>query len=112
MIDFEKTQNDGIRAMNHVPVFGQVFSIDFGDAEGNIALCDKQTGEITLDENIKDDGIDSVSRALLHELVHAVFFRTGLDQTSIDDDLQEVICENIANCIGESFWIIPKGRCY
>ena len=47
---------------------------------------------------------------LIHELVHTVLFRTGVMQTSISLDLQEIICENISQALVENFKIRQRGK--
>lgn len=42
---------------------------------------------------------------LLHEFFHAVFHETGLYCTSIDDDLEEVICQSFARALLQVFKI-------
>lgn len=44
---------------------------------------------------------------LLHECVHAIFDRTGINQ-SLSSDLEEVICENIATFLVENFHLRDK----
>ncbi len=39
---------------------------------------------------------------LIHEMVHAVFARSGVTQ-AISNELEEIICENIATMITENF---------
>jgi Zn-dependent peptidase ImmA (M78 family) len=42
-------------------------------------------------------------KTLIHELNHALFERTGLNQTDIPLNLQEVICETFSTYIFENF---------
>lgn len=38
-------------------------------------------------------------KTLIHEIGHAVWHITGLSQTSISHDVQEIICENISQAV-------------
>lgn len=46
---------------------------------------------------------------LLHEMIHAVIFRTGIFQ-ALDHKSIETICENIATAILENFKLIKKNK--
>lgn len=45
---------------------------------------------------------------LCHEIMHGVFHRVGIDQTSISRDLQEILAESIANFLSEEFVNVQK----
>lgn len=47
-------------------------------------------------------------KTLIHELVHAVCHITGLKQTSLSDDIEEIIAENISQAIVENLVIKMK----
>lgn len=40
---------------------------------------------------------------LAHEFVHAVWSRSGLNQTKTSHDVQEIVCENVATALVENF---------
>jgi Zn-dependent peptidase ImmA (M78 family) len=42
----------------------------------------------------------------VHEMVHAIFDRSGLNQTQTSHDVQEILCENIATVLTENFKVI------
>lgn len=46
--------------------------------------------------------------SILHEVLHSIFFRSGLDQTNIGHDLQEIICDQFAKAICENFTLKRK----
>lgn len=48
--------------------------------------------------------------SLVHELVHVVWRRTGLDQTQIPMQVEEIICENVAIAMIENFEIRFKSK--
>jgi Zn-dependent peptidase ImmA (M78 family) len=56
---------------------------------GSILICEKQP------EDEKED-------TLIHETVHAIFSRAGLNQ-AIGYDIEEVICQQIATTLTENF---------
>lgn len=41
-------------------------------------------------------------QTLVHECIHAVLNRTGMGQTDLSKDQEELICENIATFINEN----------
>lgn len=41
--------------------------------------------------------------SLCHEMIHSMFQRTGLNQTKMPIDVQEIICENISVMIVENW---------
>lgn len=55
-----------------------------------------------------DPDFENVDQALLHENIHAILHRTGIEQTSISEDVVETICENISVFITESYHLKPK----
>jgi Zn-dependent peptidase ImmA (M78 family) len=44
----------------------------------------------------------------LHELVHCVFYRLGYRNTNINENLEELICENVASVIVENYNLSKK----
>ena len=45
---------------------------------------------------------------LLHELIHAVFFRSGILNTKVSPDAEEIICDQVAKVIQENFKLVKK----
>ncbi len=45
---------------------------------------------------------------LLHEIIHAVFFRSGILNTKVSADAEEVICDQVAKVIQENFKLVKK----
>jgi Zn-dependent peptidase ImmA (M78 family) len=48
------------------------------------------------------------TKTLIHELVHCVFHRNGYHQTNIDLNLEEMLCENIAEMLLSNFNLTQK----
>ena len=42
-------------------------------------------------------------QTLLHELIHAVIQRTGIEESGIPEGIEEIICDNVATAIVENF---------
>jgi Zn-dependent peptidase ImmA (M78 family) len=76
-------------------VFQDKFSIETGYA----GLYEIDKHKITVDSSLV--GKDKHS-TIWHEFFHAVFFRTGLSQTSVSRDVQEVIVENFSIAVIEN----------
>lgn len=56
--------------------------------------------KIVIDNNMS--GPDFL-QTLVHELIHVVIFRVGIDQTKISEDLEEVLCESISTAVLENW---------
>lgn len=46
-------------------------------------------------------------QTLLHEVVHVVINRIGIDQAKISEGVEEIICESVATALIENFKIKP-----
>ena len=51
-------------------------------------------------------GIDYI-QTLIHEIIHVVEDRTGIDQTGLSHGVSEIISENVATALVENFKITP-----
>lgn len=94
-----------------VPIFGRYVALipdetmeKEQDAQAQFINCDGEEFDIIFfnphDKNIK--------QTIIHELIHGVFYRTAIYQGEISDDLTEVICDNVATFIVETFDLSPK----
>lgn len=45
---------------------------------------------------------------IIHELCHATLFRSGIPNTNLNEEVEEIICDQIAKTIVENFKLIPK----
>ena len=45
---------------------------------------------------------------LVHEIVHSVIYRTGIDQARLDPGVEEILCENVSTAINENFKLTKK----
>jgi len=93
--------------MSNIIIFGIKYKIKYVNL-----LSDNYLGwfkpieqEILIEHTLKGD---KRMKTLIHEIGHGVFHTTGLNQTSIGYDLQEIIVENIAQAIVQNFDIKPK----
>ena len=66
-------------------------------------LLDKEKRLISIDTDTK-----FMEVTILHEFFHAVFKESALGETDIDSNLEEVIVEQFAKCINETFIIKPR----
>lgn len=89
--------------MNSIIVFGSEFKIvikkDFAKQTGYAGLFCPTEKTITIDAGLKGDDLQ---QTILHEILHAVFYRVGLCQAKISVDAQEMIVENFATAIIEN----------
>jgi Zn-dependent peptidase ImmA (M78 family) len=91
-----------IYQLKKVNVFGQVYQVEQTLLKDNLAgLCDHQNKKICVDKN-KSMNHTNFNQVLLHELIHAVFFRIGLSQ-AVDCQAEEIIADSIATAIVENF---------
>jgi len=98
---------------NSIDVFGMKVSIklsknisdDFGNAlDGQ---WDSKSKTITLNAELK--GVD-LAQTFFHEIIHAIIHRTGVKQTYLSHDCEEIISENVSVWLGENFDFKLKRR--
>lgn len=86
-------------------ILGRLIEYRVGSLDNDaVAQYNSDKGTITIDPTKPQD----IKHTTLHEEYHVVWDRAGLNQTSISDDLQEVICEVFASWIVENYKITPK----
>ena len=64
---------------------------------------------IFIDTEVHKKWNEDIQATFIHEMIHAISKRVGLSQ-SIDRDIEEIICESIANCITDNFTLVPKDK--
>lgn len=69
--------------------------------------CDESEKTISIDSEEMGDSFDST---LIHEIGHAVFNESAIDQTSVPDDVKEIMVEQFAKVITKAFSLKPKGK--
>lgn len=98
---------DSMKKLKTLNILGRKTKVKFKnlDAEG---ICGKflfheDIIEVNskLDKEIKDITI-------VHELVHATLYRAGISNTKLNEEIEEIICDQIAKTITENFRLIPK----
>lgn len=85
-------------------VFGQdvpVYMVKGLKEKGDVAQYKSEIPCIEVDEEAVAD--DNLAQVILHELGHAVLFRTAVMQTSLTEDTAEVIVDNFATFMVENF---------
>lgn len=55
-----------------------------------------------------DPEFENIKQAILHEQIHALFYRIGLGQTDLSHDIEEQICETISVFLCENYNISAK----
>lgn len=86
-------------------IFGKDFPLTFKNLKP-LDLEGRFTGEeIEIDSSLEGD--DSLQTEI-HEFFHAVNERLGFIQTSISEDLWEIIIDNYARALIENYEVKPK----
>lgn len=92
--------------MNIVNIFGRYVAIipakNMSEEQGASAQFINCDGE-DFDLIFYDPDDKNVKQTILHELFHGVIYRTAIYQGEISDDLIEIICDNIATFMVETF---------
>lgn len=55
-----------------------------------------------------DPEFKNIPQAILHEQIHALFYRLGFNQTDLSGDMEEQICETVSVFILENYVLSPK----
>lgn len=92
--------------MNVIKIFGRDVAIvpleglrDEGDHTAEFFNCDGENFDIIF----YDPADKNVKQTIIHEMIHGVIFRTAIYQGNISDDLIEMICDNVATFMVETF---------
>lgn len=94
-----------------IRIFGKVIEIydepinlenDYGELDG---YFDPNTWKIAVDTKATNR-----FQSLLHEINHAIWFRTGMFQAGIPNQIHELICETFATAYDELFDDLIKIR--
>ena len=90
-------------------IFGQMIRVlkehDLTETQGARGLCFQDKKLIFIDSDLTGD---EYLQTLLHEVVHAVIQRTGIHESGLTDEVEEIICDNVATAIVENFKIKIK----
>jgi len=78
---------------------------DLKSSEGAHGICKSEEKIIQINET---DNIKLFVQTLLHELCHAVFSESAIHETSVHEDVEEIIVEQISKAIVANFKIKPK----
>jgi hypothetical protein len=98
--DGRQNQKSARRILFTLKVFGLKIPVIHTPIEPQFSgKFDPVKCEIYINTNVTKKDINQV---ILHEVIHAILFRTGMWQThGLSYDLQEVICENIGTALDE-----------
>jgi len=80
-----------------IDVFGERYKIKLGGLDkGYLGMCDTDEKIIYLMEDQNDK-----YSTFIHELIHAIFYEVGLNQ-SISGSLEQIVCETISKQIAKT----------
>ncbi len=95
-----------MKNLKFLKIFGLKIKVVFKSLdEGALGLYHFEGPLIEIEKNQKGDKLDLT---VLHELFHAAFDRSGLNQCNISHDAQELICEQFSKAVVENFKITPR----
>ena len=88
--------------MKTLNILGQKYSLKYTDLskEELCGKCDPDKLIIYVDKNMSPT---LTQLTVVHELVHAAFFRIGVPSTNLDNNTIEIFCDVIAAVIQENF---------
>lgn len=99
------TKDDGMT----LKIFGSNIRIlkikNLSSEQGLSGYYDPEQKIIGIDEGLTGDDF---WHTVMHEACHAMMHRTGVMQSTISRDTQEIICENVATMILENFKLRSK----
>lgn len=81
-------------------IYGQEWKVIMKETEGFCGLCDIENRTIEINPNLKDE---MLIQTYLHEVFHAIWNRTGLNQSAASMELQEMVVENISTWLTEEY---------
>ena len=91
----------------HLKVLGKKVKVKFRDmTEENV--CGHYVYAENLIEINNKMNLETQQITLIHELIHATFFRAGILNAKVSHDIEEVICDQVAKVITENFKLIKK----
>ena len=61
--------------------------------------------KILIDSTLKGE---DYMQTILHEIVHSVIHRVGINQSGVTDGIEEILCESISTALVENFSIKHK----
>ena len=85
--------------MRQFDVYGKKVKVNTQSLDKLFGEFDRHLYTITLDKGL-DEHTKQIT--LLHELIHAILHRTSI-HIELSDELEELICDNIAKCFCENF---------
>jgi len=88
-------------------VFGTKVTVKKVDLSNQdfVGLYHLKKQEILLDKTLSKE---EMFQTFLHEIIHAIWQNTGLNQTMTSLDVQELVCENVSKWIVKNFKLTDK----
>jgi len=78
------------------------YTKDLEKNHGALGLFDPIKWQIDIDYRVSLDK-NALQLVLLHELVHALFERVGVTSTDLNENVEEILAECVANFVFETF---------
>jgi hypothetical protein len=83
------------------------FPAPIDDEPGTEGLCCKESRVIYIERTLSGE---EKLNTFLHEIIHAINYELKLGQTSLSSDVEEVICQGIADFFCENFRLTMKNK--
>jgi hypothetical protein len=83
-------------------IFGKKYRVvkDKTMPDGQVGLCNNEDALILIDAELVDS---EYMRIVLHEMIHAIISRVGIDQSEMSHDVEEIICGAVSTSLVENF---------
>lgn len=88
-------------------ICGRSYDVRRGDTLDNLGLCDSNKATITISEHLELHTDIPPETILLHEVIHAVLYETGLTNT-VKDRIEESIVHGLALGLSRVGYILNK----
>lgn len=90
-------------------IFGRIVNVmkrkKMTEQTGCTGLFYPTEGRIELEAELVGD---EYMQVLIHEIIHCVIHRVGIDQARIGDGVEEILCESVSTALVENFKIQKK----
>lgn len=88
-------------------ICGRKYDVRRGDIPGNFGLCDSNKATITIAEDLELHTDIPPETIILHEVIHAVLYETGLTNT-VKDRIEEAIVHGLALGLSRVGYILNR----
>ena len=95
------------RNIKSIDVLGKKIKVSFRDMNQD-NICGHYLYNENLIEINNQMNKETQEVTLIHEIIHAVFFRAGILNAKVSHDIEEVIADQISKVINENFKLVKK----